>query len=260
MQYLTPLIAAAITAIFLGLLVALRSKLPAFRTAIVELFIALWNPLLDYSFKLIIGAKNLYWLPVGVDHRIFKENYGKIISVNGKAEHISINNAFPIAPKSGYFLLCMTVWAVSFYIWYAVTHSLESIYGKTTDELLSKLPYLLAAIVALLDIWILRSHALTSKIISKKQSYLITALRLIVSTCIASIAAFHFFSVEYSADIKIAAKNRMYELTKVSSDYSRLLSIRDSVVKAHFESDAKKECARILSTGSEGKVNALGKV
>lgn len=252
-RYLAPLIAAAIMALFLGLMVALRSKLPAFRSAVVDLFVSLWNPILDYSFKLIVGAKNLYWLPIGVDHRIFKEKFGRVVSVGGKAEIEKLDNQYPIAPKSGYFLLCTTVWAVAFYIWYAVTHSLESIYGKTTDELLSKLPYLLAAIVALLDTWILRSHALTSKQISKYQSRLITALRLVVSTCIASIAAFHFFSVEYAADIKNSARDRKYDLAKVSADYSRLVSQRDEVVKSHFESDAKRECARILSTGSEGK-------
>jgi hypothetical protein len=252
-QLFTTLLAAIVLAFFIGLLVALRSKLPAFRAAIADLFVALWNPLLDYTFRLIVGAKNLYWLPVGIDHRIFKEKYGRVVNNGGKAEIDKTTNLYPIAPKSGYFLLCATVWAVAFYIWFAVTHSLESIYGQTTDLLLSKLPYLLAAIVALLDIWILRSHALTSKSISPHQSWLITALRLVVSTCIASIAAFHFFSVEYAADIKNAAHDRMYELAKSSADYSRLLATRDALVKAHFDSDAKLECARILSTGSEGK-------
>lgn len=64
---------------------------------------------------------------------------------------------------------------------------------------------------------------------------------------------FHFFTVEYAVDINQASKNRAYDLAGKQKEYADLISMRDALVKAHYESDGRLECSRILSTGSKGK-------
>lgn len=241
-----------LVAIFVGVLVSLRSQLPVFKLAINELFVALWNPLVDYSFKLIVVAKNLFWTPLGLDHRVFKEKFKRVSSSAGRAEIVSVDNRYPLAPKSSYFLLCATVWSISAYVWYAVSHSIESIYGNVGDEFLLMLPFLMAGVVALLDIWILKSNALSSNGSSRAQAILVFMLRFVVSLCIASIAAFHFLSVEYSSDIKEASQRHRYHAIEMSPEYGRLVSMRNAVVRAHYDSDARLECLKLLSAGSSG--------
>lgn len=145
-----------ISGVIVGLVVILRSSFTSFHAAVIDLYKSLWNPIIDYSFRITVVLKNLYWLPLGVDHRIFKAKYKKVENVNGNAEIVDVENLFPIAPKSGYFLLCGTVWGISFYVWYAISHIVITIYGPKHDEFIGNLPYLLGAVVALIDTWILR--------------------------------------------------------------------------------------------------------
>lgn len=250
------IITAILVALGLYSIYFLRRNLSRYLALLEELYYCIFNFFIDYTHKAIVVSKNILLFPLGVDHRIFKNKYKRMENANGRARLIEITNDHAITPKANHYLLCMTIWAISAYVYWAMKSSLSLIYPDSSTDIRLFLPYALAAVVFLLDVWIVRSYGFVEMNRGIFQRILLTALRFGVSACIAGIAAFHILSSQYSDDID--QEMEFVSLTKISNtdDYKHLEGLRNRLLIAEYYSDANKFCLNLLSTGAKNKASA----
>jgi hypothetical protein len=223
-----------------------------------QLYLALWNPIIDYSFKVFVGIKNLYYFPIGVDHRIFRSTYSRISNDSGRATLKSEKNLYPVTPKANYHLLCLTVWAVAFYIYWAVKSIILTLYKNTPEDAFThSLPLIIAIATFLLDVWIVRSYEFIPSAGKKSSKIAVTVLRFFVSICTASLAAFHILSISFANEITEVSRNlQLINITK-TADYQQLTHYRDNLAIADFNSQGLRHCLNVLTTGrskGQGKI------
>lgn len=251
------ILTAILVALGLYSIYFLRRNLTRYLSLLEDLYYCIFNFFIDYTHKAIVISKNILLFPLGVDHRIFKNKYKRMESINGRAKLIEIKNDHPITPKANHYLLCMTIWAISAYVFWAMKSSLSLIYTDSTSDIRSFLPYALAGVVFLLDVWIVRSYGFVEMNRGIFQRIMLTILRFGVSACIAGIAAFHILSSQYSDDIDQEMKS--VSLVKISNTdgYKHLEGLRNQLLIAEYYSNANKFCLNLLSTGAKDKASAM---
>ena len=248
----------SIALLFFSLSIAIYQEVSNNATAVhaklTELYNALWNPLVDYSFKVPLIIKNTFYYPIAIDHRSFLLDYKRVYNTNGKAELILVKNKFPITPKANYQLLCLTTWLVTMYVLWATISITRQLYGsQQQDEFTRAIPFIIAIAVFMLDVWLVRSHAINfanRHWIKKVSVYLLMLVaRLLVITCTASLAAFHILAHTFSNEIENAARISSYKATEKTAKYSELVTIRDQLVTAEYNSKGNQLCLNLLTKG-----------
>lgn len=229
---------------------------------LIEFYHSLINPIIDYSYKIFILIKNIFYIPLGVDYRVFKKEFFIIKNINNSAEYELVTNLYPIAPKSNYKLLCFTVICIAFYIFWATKNIIETLYSACGNDLFVRsFPFIIAFVVYLLDVWIIRSYSISFK---KKpfKTFLLLLFRLTVSLCVATLASFHILTVYFNGEIVENGKKirkeridaqimRHNERIAYSNEYKLLASYRDQLLKAEYDFAYELHCLEYLKKGKK---------
>lgn len=120
-----------------------------------DLFTSILFAILDYTIKFYYFWKNIFYFPLGVDHRVFKRSNSKLILDQGKIISKQQTNAFYIGLRPTYALICITTYTIAVWIFHSISNTFAPFVVDQNKLLLYSL--ITACAVFLCDVSIIRT-------------------------------------------------------------------------------------------------------
>lgn len=224
--------------------------------------------LVDYLLKLIDFAKNLFYFPIGVDHREFKHEYYVYDYVKTPPERKKQPNTGWIAFKPSYVIICLLCYLIPIIVYGNVKTALAMFSHNPVRA--NSIALLIGIAIFFSDVAIVRTSIklgslnylsqqnwleILTRLLQKCSAYM---LRSLVVVCTSLTLGFALVPDFYRTDLDQALQRREKQKLLDSKEFENFQALRHQLIQTRYNLSIKKFCAGFAFTGGSKDAVYLG--